>query len=300
MYYFENIIYNFHEDKIKIESFILFMFNDTGKSDLGKELSTLKICKSVKGKIKDESTTKVENKNNYEHIEVVASSQAGLGKTFYIKKKCKENNLTYIPFQIGGEVKRQTIMRRLKELKLEKNINYGLHLDFSDTRQTELFEDFIFSFLILKSYSNNENVFSYENNVKIFIEIPNGFFNFMDKFKLLNEFSIKYINKLPKLEAHDSKESFKDLEDIEYDTKNKLLSFFDIQKKNEQLNHNYLYKSDVQMVCNYLKFLNKMSSQNLYFYNLNEKLKDYPKNNYCDSEYIDKTECNKLLNKYFN
>ena len=98
---------------------------------------------------------------------------AGFGKTFYIQKQCKKEERIYIPFQIGGEVKRQTIMRRLKELKINKKYNYGLHLDFSDTNQIELFEDFIFSFLIQKAYSNNEDIFCYEDNVKIYIEIHN-------------------------------------------------------------------------------------------------------------------------------
>ena len=42
-------------------------------------------------------------------------------------------------------------MRKLKELNLYKDNIYGLHLDFSDTKQKELFEDFIFTFLIKKN-----------------------------------------------------------------------------------------------------------------------------------------------------
>lgn len=44
-----------------------------------------------------------------------------------------------------------------------------------------------------------------------------------------------------------------------------------------------------------------MSKKNLFFYNLNEKLKEFPLlDYYCDSKFIDKNECNKLLNKFFS
>ena len=309
VYEMENIIEKFHDDRINIESYILFIFNDIGKSEIGKEL--LKICKSADEPsedlrilaLKDQIITnqKIENKEYYKDIEVVSSIRAGLGKTFYIKKKCDEENIIYVPFPIGGEVKRQTIMRRLKDLNLIKENKYGLHLDFSDTKQKELFEDFIFRFLIQKVYSNNENIYCYENNVKIFIEIPNGFFNFLEKFKLFNEFKIHTINDLPQLELLEGQNSFKDFEDMEYDRNNGLTSFFDIKKKNESLNHNYLYKSDIQIVCNYLKFFNQMCDKNLFFYDLNEKLAEFAYYNYyCDSQFINENECNSLINSFFN
>ena len=60
-------------------------------------------------------------------------------------------------------------MRRLKELNLksDKNSRHGLNLDFLDTKQIELIEYFLFSFLIQKLYSNNENIFCYENNINV-------------------------------------------------------------------------------------------------------------------------------------
>ena len=95
-------------------------------------------------------------------------------------------------------MKRQTIMRWLKELNLVKNnIKYGSYFDNSDTKQIELFEDFLFLFLIRNIYSNNENIFCYENKVTIFIEIKNGFLNLIEKFALVKEFKIYNIDKLP-------------------------------------------------------------------------------------------------------
>ena len=307
IYEVESSIEKIYENEKNIKSYILLLFNDIGKTDIGKEL--LKICKSaddpkedLRNKDNDEIiTSNSGNKDYYKNIEVVISSTAGYGKSYYIQKTCKEKGLIYIPFPIGGEIKRQTIMRRLKELNLKINENkYGLHFDFSDTRQTELFEDFIFSFLIQKVYSNNENIFCYEDNVIIYIEIQNGFFNLMEKFKLFYEFNIHIIDELPKLELQEKESDFKDFEDMAYDKEKNLKSLFDIQAKNEKLNHNYLYKSDIQLVCNYLKHLEEMSKKNIFFYNLNEISGEYIGYNYIiNSKYIKEEECRKLLDKYF-
>ena len=193
-------------------------------------------------------------------------------------------------------------MRRLKELYLEKDSKqYGLHLDVSDTKQIELFEDFIFSFLIQRVYTNNENIFCYEDNIKIFIEIQNGFLNLLEKFQLFKEFNIHAIDKLPKLELQEEKNSFKDLDDKKYDEENNITSLFEIQKKNEKLNHKYLYMSDIQLVCNYLKNLERISNYNLFFYNLTEKINECSdKDYYINTEYINEDECHIILRKYIN
>ena len=256
----------------------------------------MKICKSADEPSKDlrkarhkmfeiQTSSKVENKDYYRHIEVITSKSAGYGKSYYIEKKCKERGLNYIQFPIGGEMKRQTIMRRLKELKLEKNgEKYGLHLDISDTKQIELFEDFLFSFLIQKFYSNNENIFCYEDNVKIFVEIQNGFLNLIEKFSLFKEFNIYNIDKLPDLELQEKENSFQDFKDM----------------KKDNLNCNYLYKSDIQLVCNYLKNLKNISKNNIYFYNLIEKSHEsIGENYYIDAKFINQEECRKLLDVYF-
>ena len=248
-----------------------------------------------------ETSSKIENKDYYKNIEIITSNSAGFGKSYYIEKKCKEKKLNYIQFPIGGEMKRQTIMRRLKELNLEKNEKqYGLHLDVSDTKQIELFEDFLFSFLIQKFYSNNENIFCYEDNVKIYIEIQNGFLNLIEKFSLFKEFHIHNIDKLPELELQENENSFHDFEHMQKKDENNTLSNIEIHKKKENLSYNYLYKSDIQLVCNYLKNLNIISQYNLFFYNLYEKSEenigyDY----YINAQYINQEECRKLLDSYF-
>lgn len=70
----------------------------------------------------------------------------------------KKEYFKYIYFRLGGEVKRLIIRRRLTDFQIDSNHKYGLHLDLSDTNQIELFEDFLFSFLLLKEYIQNEDI----------------------------------------------------------------------------------------------------------------------------------------------
>ena len=299
IYEVENILEKMSENEKDIKSYILFLFNDIGKSEIGKELLN-KICKEASEPKKDNrvfneneiiTTSKIENKDYYKNIEIIKSSLAGYGKSHYITKKCKEEGLIYKSFPLGGEVKRKTIMRRLKELNIEKEKNkYGLHLDISDTKQKELFEDFLFSFLIQKVYTNNENIFCYEDNVKIYIEIQNGFIDLINKFPLLNEFNIHIIDELPKLELEDEESSFKDFEEIKSE-----------EKKDEKLdNKKYLHESDIQIVCNYLINLNKIPKYNIFFYNLFDKSDEFlGYDYYINAKYINEKECRELLEKYF-
>ena len=53
--------------------------------------------------------------------------------------------------------------------------------------------EFLFSFLITKFYANNENIIYIPNNIKIYIEIPNSFENYLNKFGILNTFNIDNI-----------------------------------------------------------------------------------------------------------
>ena len=133
----------------------------------------------------------------------------------------------------------------------------------------------------------------------IFIEIQNVFSNLFEKIKILKEFNIHNINELTKYELQEEEKEFKDTEDMLYDKEHNLISLFDIQAKNKKLNHKYLYMSDIQVVCNFLKNLEYMSKMNLFFYNLNQKVYEcLPYDYYIDAKYISEKECNDLLDKY--
>ena len=109
-------------------------------------------------------------------------------------------------------------MNRLKQLNLDSNYIYGLHLDLSETKQMELFEDFLFSFLILKEYTQNEDIFCYQDNVHIKIEIPKGFYDFSEKFMILKLFKKTNLEKITKFQLlNESDKNFDDEEDIKKD-----------------------------------------------------------------------------------
>ena len=71
--------------------------------------------------------------------------------------------------------------------------NVAIHLDLIETKETSLINEFLFSFLITKFYTNNENIIYIPNNIKIYIEIPNSFENYLKKFGILNAFNIENI-----------------------------------------------------------------------------------------------------------
>jgi hypothetical protein len=207
-------------------------------------------------------------------------------------------------------------MRRLKELNMKSNNNYGLHIDLSETKQIELFEDFLFSFLIQKEYTQNEDIYCYQNNIKIKIEIPKGFYNFMDKFPILKIFKQKDINTLPPFQFFDENDkNFNDDEDIQKDKEiyNKLILKSNILSSNnipsdillQRKSHRYLYQSDIQIVCNYLNLYDSAQStlknKNLFFYELNQlDFESERSSYYYYAQFIDEKKCEQLINKYFN
>jgi len=68
--------------------------------------------------------------------------------------------------------------------------------------------DFLFSFLITKFYSNFENILSIPNDIPIYIEIPNEYKNFLQKFKILNFFIEN--NNIKEMKLKDLKDNFEE------------------------------------------------------------------------------------------
>ena len=71
-------------------------------------------------------------------------------------------------------------------MQINDEENTVIHLDLFDSKQNELMEEFLFSFLITKFYRQNEDLFYLSKKVKIIIEISFGFINLIDKFKIYN------------------------------------------------------------------------------------------------------------------
>ena len=78
--------------------------------------------------------------------------------------------------------------------------NIAIHLDLTETKEISLINEFLFSFLITKFYTDNENIIYIPDNIQIYVEIPNSTENYLQKFGILNAFTpenIKLGNLLP-------------------------------------------------------------------------------------------------------
>ena len=151
-----------------------------------------------------------------ENIKVFSSEVCGLGKSFRIKKQIQKENKTYYHFPLGGKLTKASIFQKISNLfKKIKNAsnkkskdktknpqnneeysefnNVAIHLDIIETKETALINEFLFSFLITRFYTNNENIIYIPNNIKIYIEVPNSFESYLEKFGILNAFKIENI-----------------------------------------------------------------------------------------------------------
>ena len=81
-------------------------------------------------------------------------------------------------------------------------IFHVIHLDISESDETQdwskndpisVINEFLLSFLITKFYIYKEDIIYIPNNIKIYIEISNGFSNYLKKIGILNIFPIKNI-----------------------------------------------------------------------------------------------------------
>ena len=206
------------------------------------------------------------NKKVKKSVKIVSSQKAGAGKSMYIQGIAKNNKKNYIYFPIGGEIKRDEIIERLLSLKIDDNVL--IHLDLQDTSKDDkiaLMKDFLFNFLILGYYSKDDTVFYISNTIEIIIEIPNCFYSFLDKFPILKLFENETITEAnrPKLIA----------------------------------DQNLL--SNIQIACNYLKFLPTINSEMPYFPGLT--IKEFEEDNiYKNATVLSSEECENLLKPYIS
>ena len=144
----------------------------------------------------------------FENIKVITSDICGLGKSHQIIKMIEKSNKQYYHFPLGGILTKEVIYKKLYELlnKLKNDKydykNIAIHLDLTESEETSIINEFLFSFLITKFYINNENIIYIPKDIEIYIEIPNCFENYLSKFGMLNIFERKNISlsNIPKLD----------------------------------------------------------------------------------------------------
>ena len=134
----------------------------------------------------------------FKETKLYSSIYAGYGKTTEIIYKVKENNGKYYYFPIGGSFTRNFIINNLKNLNLnlENGKEIYLHINLSETDNDDLMNEILFKILILRYIDSNEKLYYLGNDINIIIEIPRGFYDFEEKYKILKLFNKIYIDKL--------------------------------------------------------------------------------------------------------
>ena len=154
----------------------------------------------------------------FEKTHIIQSEICGLGKSTQIKNKIKKSGKKYIYFPLGGNITKDIIYNKLykimEDIKTKTDNKYediAIHLDLFDSKDNivSVLNEFLFSFLITKFYSNNENVIYIPINIEIYIEIPNSFKDFISNYGILKSFKrdedIITFENLPELELADDK-----------------------------------------------------------------------------------------------
>ena len=187
------------------------------------------------------------------NIHIIKSEICGLGKTEKIKKEIKENGKKYIHFPIGGNISRDLlyeklnkILKKIDEIKKKENKKIAIHLDLydndSDNADTSILNEFLFSVLITKFYSNTENIVYLPKEIEIYVEVPNCFEDFISRYKILSAFNIKNIELDNKPELNLSEDKllhFKNMLGLHsnQEIEKEINKFFDIKKHSyHQLN----------------------------------------------------------------
>ena len=128
-----------------------------------------------------------------EKIKIISSEISGLGKSRYIQKLINDSHKKIIYISIGDIITISILFNKLKNLLNKiQNLNYkdfAIHLDLSDSKEIDLLNEFLFSFLITKFYIYNEDIIYIPIDIFIYIELPNRYENFLSKFTILNIFN---------------------------------------------------------------------------------------------------------------
>ena len=192
-YKMENKNINSLKSKNCINSCLVFVYD----KDL-KNKSFLDELKIFEADELNDSFNNIQNiQIKFDNVKVISSDVCGLGKTHKIKKMIKEENKKYYHFPLCGKLTKSIIYDKLLSLfnniKNKCEFNIGMHIDLYESENISLINEFLFSLIITKFYINNGNIIYIPNNIKIYIEIPNTFDNYLSKIKILNLFNIENI-----------------------------------------------------------------------------------------------------------
>ena len=187
----------------KIDSYLIFLYEKIDSAfarDIEKIIPENHI-------LSDKHFVQSENKDaSLNNIEVFHSKYAGYGKTKEIIYKVKEKKGEYHYMPLGGSFNRDYVINNLENLHINfKNIkNTYIHLDLSDTDNDDLMTEVLFELIILRYLASNNKIFYLGYDINIIIEIPQGFVDYFEKYRILNLFKKTYIEKLNPLRLEEN------------------------------------------------------------------------------------------------
>jgi len=178
----------------KMNSFLIIM-NYNIKDELFQSLFRLKYIKPLDIQRDKINTIKILENNDNIKTMLIYSDHSGVGKSTYIKNKAKEG---YIYFPLGGNFTKENTLKRLQYLnnkyKINLKSNLLFHVDLFDTEQNSLMNDFLYFILITKLYGQDDNIFYLSKKIILYLEIPNSFIDFFDKYPILKSFPKKELS----------------------------------------------------------------------------------------------------------
>ena len=180
---------NLYNNKNKDINLYLNLFYEKNNSGLSRDIEKLIPEKNT---LRDDIFQIKETKNLFDEIELYSSKFTGYGKSTEIKYKVKEKNGKYFYLPIGGSFTPNYVINNLEKLNLnlDNDKEIYLHIDLSEADNENLMNELLFKLLILKYYDSKENKFYLGYDKNIIMEIPTGFANYEEKFKIL-----KYLKK---------------------------------------------------------------------------------------------------------
>ena len=185
--YILNLLNHFYEkEEIIRESCLIFIFSNNS-TDIYKSLGMKKYRKVFDIPKNSFRSEKYIDTN----IEIIKSDKSGVGKSTQIKTFIEQKRKKWVYFPFGGIFTREDIIKRLKDLKIDRNCI--LHLDLYNTDLIGLMMEFLFSILITRVYGQNEDIFFLSKEIEIKVEIPNTFIDFFKKFPILSLLPLKEI-----------------------------------------------------------------------------------------------------------
>ena len=196
--------------KRNINSYLLLMYEKVD-SGLSRDIEKLIPEKNLLI-INDLLKRNLKPNNLFKEIELYSSKFAGYGKTTEIIHKVNQKRGKYYYLPIGGSFTRNFLVNNLENLNinLENAKNSYLHIDISESDNDDLMNEILFNLLILKFIDSNDKIFYLGYDINIIIEIPRGFTDFEEKYKILKLFNKHYIDKLYPLRLEENAIYIKD------------------------------------------------------------------------------------------